>query len=146
MKHATTSKPITKRFSIDEAQAMLPLVRSIVADICQGFRHVIGRRSDLHRLLRRGSLDSGRFYSDEIEESRADLQVEYDQIWHLREELESLGVVLRHPEEGCIEFPTLIGGREAFLMWRLGEDAITFYRDAEAPQATRIPLPQAEAN
>ena len=89
---------------------MLPLVRSIAADICQVFRSVTGRRADLHRILRKGSLSSGQLYDDEIAESRADLQEEYDLIWKYREELESLGVILRQPEEGHIEFPTTLLG------------------------------------
>jgi len=146
MKDSATSTPLTKRFSLDEARAMLPLVRSIVSDICQVFRNVTGRRSDLHRLLRRGAKSSGQVYADEVEESRADLQEEYDQIWQFRAELESLGVLLRQPEEGSIEFPTVLDGREAFLLWRLGDEGIHFFRDADSPQATRTPLPPAENN
>lgn len=119
---------------------MLPLVRSIAADICQSFRTVTGRRADLHRILRKGSLTSGQVYDDEIAESRADLQEEYDAIWKYREELESLGVHLRHPEEGHIEFPSTVQGREAFLSWRLGEESITFWRDVDSPNSSRKPL------
>ena len=125
---------------------MLPLVRSIVTDICQVFRNVTGRRSDLHRLLRKGARNSGQLYTDEVEQSRADLQEEYDQIWQYRAELESLGVFLRQPQEGAIEFPTLVEGREAFLLWRLGDEGIHYYRDAEAPQTTRTPIPAVENN
>lgn len=124
---------------------MLPLVRSIVADICQGFRSVTTRRADLHRLLRRGALSSGPQYDDEMAESRADLQTEYDRIWQYREELESLGVLLRQPEEGYIEFPALIRGREAFYSWQYGEVEIAYWRDAGAPRSTRIPVPTLES-
>ena len=120
---------------------MLPLVRSIASDICQAFRSVTGRRADLHRILRKGSLSSGQLYDDEIAESRADLQEEYDVIWKYREELESLGVILRHPEEGQIEFPSVVQGRDAFLSWHLGEDSIRYWRDADSPRATRKLLP-----
>lgn len=144
MKDSATSKQLSKRFTLDEARAMLPLVRSIVSDICQVFRNVTGRRADLHRLLRKGARSSGQLYSDEIEESRADLQEEYDQIWQFRAELESLGIFLRQPEEGCIEFPTVLDGHEAFLLWRLGDDDIHFFRDAHSPQSTRTPLPTVE--
>lgn len=146
MKDTATSTQLTKRFTIDEARAMLPLVRSIVSDICQVFRNVTGRRSDLHRLLRRGAKSSGQIYADEVEESRADLQEEYDQIWQFRAELESLGVLLRHPEEGSIEFPTVFHGREAYFLWRLGDEEIAFYRDADSPNATRTPIPPVENN
>ncbi len=125
---------------------MLPLVRSIVSDVCQAFRSVTGRRADLHRILRKGSLSSGQLYDDEIAESRADLQEEYDLIWRYREELESLGVLLRHPEEGHIEFPGVVLGRDAFLSWHLGEDCIGFWRESDAPHATRQPLPGPEHN
>lgn len=137
MKDKSTTTKSAKRFSLEEANAMLPLVRSIVSDVCNVFRAVTSRRADLHRILRKGSLSSGPQYDDEIAESRADLQEEYDLIWRYREELESLGVILRHPEEGHIEFPTLVIGREAFLSWHLGEDSIRYWRDAESPHSTR---------
>jgi len=123
---------------------MLPLVRSIASDICQVFRSVIGRRADLHRIVRKGSLSSGPLYDDELAESRADLQEEYDQIWKYREEIESLGVILRQPEEGHVEFPTMQLGREAFFSWHLGEESIRYWRSADAPSASRKPLPAAD--
>ncbi len=123
---------------------MLPLVRSIAADICQVFRSVTGRRADLHRILRKGSLSSGQLYDDEIAESRADLQEEYDLIWKYREELESLGVILRQPEEGHIEFPTTLLGRDSFYSWHVGEDSIRYWRAADAPSNIRKQLPDAD--
>ena len=140
MKDNTDATKTLKRFTLDEANAMLPLVRSIVSDICEVFRNVTGRRADLHRLLRKGARRAGQVYDDEVAESRADLQEEYDRIWRYREELESLGVFLRQPEEGWIEFPASIVGREAFFSWRLGEDRIQFCREADAPLSNRKPL------
>lgn len=137
MNDSNTSARSVKRFSIDEANAMLPLVRSIVTDISDVFRSVTGRRADLHRLLRRGALTSGSLYDDEIAESRSDLQEEYDRIWLYREELESLGVLLRQSEEGYIEFPTTVSGRDAFFSWRIGEEGIQYWRHADSPAATR---------
>ncbi len=116
---------------------MLPLVRSIVGDICEIFRDVTSRRTDLHRLIRKGTRRAGQIYDDEVAESRADLQEEYDQIWRYREELESLGVFLRQPEEGWIEFPARIHGHDAFYSWQLGEEVIAYWREAEAPWTLR---------
>ncbi|MCA9133345.1 MAG: DUF2203 family protein [Planctomycetales bacterium] len=144
MKDKLTSTKTAKRFTIEEANAMLPLVRSIAADICNVFRSVTGRRADLHRILRKGSLSSGQQYDDEIAESRADLQEEYDLIWQYREELESLGVLLRHPEQGQIEFPAVVLGREAYFSWHLGEESIRHWRDADSPNSTRKLLPTLE--
>lgn len=130
-----------KNFTVEEANAMLPLVRSIVSDICEIFRRVTGRRSDLHRLLRKGSRSSGAAYEDEMAESRADLQEEYERIWTYREELESLGVFLRQPEEGCIEFPSQMLGKDCYLCWQLGDERVSEWRDASSPHSPKQPLP-----
>ncbi len=119
---------------------MLPLVRSITTDISDIFKRVTGRRSDLHRLLRKGTKSAGSLYDDEVAESRADLQEEYDQIWKFREELESLGVLLRKPEKGVIEFPAILNGRSCYLCWQLGDDKIHYFRDA-APNSPKERLP-----
>jgi hypothetical protein len=119
---------------------MLPLVRSIVSDICEVFHRVTSRRVELHRLLRKGNRGAGRIYDDEMAESRADLQAEYDQIWQYREELESLGIVLRQPEEGLIEFPTIIDSEAAFYSWRLGETSVAHYRLASDSSGIRWPI------
>jgi hypothetical protein len=130
-----------KRYTVAEANAMLPLLRSIVSDICEVFRHVTGRRLDLHRLLRQKDRGSGTQYDDEVNETRADLQEEYDRIWKFREELEALGVILRQPEQGAIEFPASINGREGYLSWHLGEDEVQYWREEDEPWTDRKRLP-----
>lgn len=144
MQDNSTATKTAKQFTLAEANAMLPLVRSIASDIREVFRNVIGRRTDLHRMLRKGSLSSGPLYDDEVAESRADLQQEYDQIWKYREELESLGVILRRPETGHIEFPTVLCGHEAFFSWHVDDSSICFWRAADSPYSTRKPLPDVE--
>ncbi len=140
MKDNTEATKTLKRFTFDEANAMLPLVRSIVSDIREVFRAVTSRRTDLHRLLRKGVRRAGQVYDDEVAESRADLQEEYDQIWRYREELESLGVFLRQPEDGWIEFPASILGRDAFYSWQLGEESIAYWRESDANWTIRRAL------
>ncbi|GAB5406318.1 MAG: hypothetical protein Aurels2KO_45490 [Aureliella sp.] len=137
MNDVGASTQATKRFSLEEARAMLPLVNSIVSDIADIFQRVTGRRADLHRLMRGNSRQAGSAYDDEVAESRADLQEEYDKIWLFREELESLGVTLRQSETGEIEFPTLVDGVEAYFSWRLGEETISHWRLADSPASTR---------
>ncbi|MFN3190960.1 MAG: DUF2203 domain-containing protein [Aureliella sp.] len=130
-----------KSFTVDEANAMLPLVRSIVSDIQEVFQRVTMRRTDLHRLLRSKSRSSSReMYDDEMAESRADLQEEFEIVWKYREELESLGLVLRQPEEGVVEFPFELGGRSCFLCWEPGQEKIASWREADSHHSTRHPL------
>ncbi|GIX00228.1 MAG: hypothetical protein KatS3mg111_3560 [Pirellulaceae bacterium] len=137
MMQSQVDRPNTKRFTLDEANAMLPLVKSIAEDILSVYRTVTSRQADLRRLLRQSNRTAGSMYADEIAESRIDLQIEYDRIWQYREELESLGVLLRQPQEGLIEFPTLIDQCEAFYSWKPGEPTVTHWRYADDPWSHR---------
>lgn len=135
------SESADRRFTVEEANAMLPLVRSIVEDICDVFQRVTRRRSDLHKMLRGKSKVTGPFFDDETAESRADLQEEYDQIWEYREELEALGAFLRNPEDGQVEFPAEILNQSCFLCWQRGDAAVTYYRLADSASTERLLLP-----
>ncbi len=70
MKDNTEATKTLKRFTLEEANAMLPLVKSIVSDIREVFRTVIGRRTDLHRLLRKGARTLGSCTTTRWRESR----------------------------------------------------------------------------
>lgn len=124
-------------FRIDEANAMLPLVKSIVGDIQEVFSRVSYRKSDLHRLRRRGSRQVGTAYEDEIAESRADLQEEFELVWKYRDELEALGAVLRDPEEGSVEFPCEVNGVSGFYCWQPEYDSILHWRESDSTASTR---------
>ena len=129
-----------KRFTLAEANAMLPLLSSIAGDIREIIASVTSRRVDLHRLLRSGARNAGTQYDDEMAESRADLQEEYDKIWKFREELESLGVQLVKPETGNIEIPAYLDGKEVLLCWQHGDKRIKFYRDAAERNSEPKPI------
>jgi hypothetical protein len=47
---------------------------------------------------------------------------------------------VRDIEQGLIDFPGLRGGRQIYLCWRLGEDAVNFWHDRETGFAGRQPL------
>ena len=61
----------------------------------------------------------------------------------LKTELEHLaerGILLRDPEIGLIDFPAERGGRPVYLCWRLGEDQVAWYHEANAGFGSRKPL------
>jgi hypothetical protein len=61
----------------------------------------------------------------------------------LKSELEHLaerGILLRDPEIGLIDFPAERGGRPVYLCWRLGEDQVAWYHEANAGFGSRKPL------
>ncbi|MFN4258402.1 MAG: DUF2203 domain-containing protein [Gemmataceae bacterium] len=54
-------------------------------------------------------------------------------------ELEVLGVVLIHPTEGQVGFPTLVNNRPAFFSWKPGEEGLHFWHFAG--EKARRPIP-----
>ncbi|WP_166826482.1 DUF2203 domain-containing protein [Thalassoroseus pseudoceratinae] len=122
-------------FSVDEAQSRLPLVRSIVSDIVELYRDIHDRQSRLTRVLElRGesNREVGRLYTEELEQMEQELEDDLSRLDSFVEELESLGVELKDPYAGLVDFHTWINGREACLCWQLGEPEIQYWHEVDA--------------
>lgn len=118
-------------FTAEEANHALPLVRAIAADLVAEFRRLrlVGRERRAEALAGRPPAAPGE--SVETLSQRVE--------GYLRE-LADLGVEVRDLELGLLDFPTLMGSEPAFLCWRLGEPAVTFWHGADRPHAERLPL------
>jgi hypothetical protein len=141
VKRASTTETI---FSLEQANAMLPLLRLIVADISLSHRELTERKLQFHRMVRRRegrSNNTSQFYNDEVEETRADLRVETEQLEALIAELEGLGVVLRSAYEGIVEFPTVMNGDAAYFCWKMGDGDVNCWHYPNETYSQRRPLP-----
>jgi hypothetical protein len=56
------------------------------------------------------------------------------------EQVLGLGVILRDPETGLIDFPARREGHDAFLCWRLGEERVMFWHSTDTGFGGRKPL------
>jgi hypothetical protein len=56
------------------------------------------------------------------------------------EELSQRGILLRDPESGLVDFPSMREGERVLLCWRLGEGEIGWYHGEEAGFRGRQPL------
>jgi hypothetical protein len=139
VKQSSTAEII---FSLDQANAMLPLLRLIVADISLAHRELSERRHQLHRLVRRREDSKAQLYNDEVEETRNDLRNETRQLDEYISELEGLGVVLRSAYDGIVDFPTVMRDEAAFYIWKMGELDVAFWRWPSETFAQRRPLPK----
>lgn len=127
-------------FSLEQAKAMLPLLRLIVADIQLAHRELVERRVELHRLMRKRDGKTSQLHDDELEETKQDIQIESRQLDTFITELEKLGVTLRSAEEGIVNFPTIIHGRFAYFCWKLGELEIAHWHGPDETFADRKSL------
>lgn len=111
--------PALRIFAHDEAERMLPLVRSIVKGMMDDFAE---RQAALERLDQREA--------DALTEKLGDGA----------RELAGLGVEFKGIELGLVDFPAQQDGELVSLCWQYGEDRIRFWHPLESGYAGRQPL------
>ena len=129
-----------KLYTVEEANASLPLVRAIVGDLVGLSRDVIERRHRLS-LLRSGS---GRRdpYQEELAQIEEELQKDTERLREYVDELRALGIEPTNGSEGLVDFPALVDGRKVFLCWKLGEPEVRYWHEPDAGYRQRHPLPR----
>ncbi len=134
-----------KLFTIEEANASLPLVRAIVEDLARLSRDVLERRERLAAVpgnhAREGNEREGRDpYSEEMAQIQEELERDTEELKGYIDELRSLGVEPKNGLEGLVDFPALLDGRVVYLCWKLGEAEVLHWHELDAGFAGRHPL------
>ena len=124
-----------KIFTVEEANALLPRVRKIVARIQQAHKSLARFREDVKKAAEAaenggGGIVGGVQYASILATLTEQLT-----------ELEGLGVQMKDFERGLIDFPSLRDGRMVLLCWQMGEgDELEWWHDVDAGFAGRTPL------
>jgi hypothetical protein len=124
-----------KLFTIQEANALLPSVRMIVAKIQQAHRRVAQYRDQAKEAAEAaekggGGISSGLAYAQALTVLTTQIS-----------DLEALGVQLKDFERGLVDFPSLRDGRVVLLCWQMGEgDELEWWHNVDAGFAGRTPL------
>jgi len=127
-------------FTVEEANAALPLVRAIVADLAGLSREVIDRRRRLSLLLDGRAADSGDPYREELVQIVEELDKDSRRLREYAEELRALGVEPTSGPEGLVDFPAVVDGRKVRLCWKLGEPEVCHWHEVDAGFRERRPL------
>jgi len=137
---ATRPKRKPTNFSVDQANAALPLVRAIVGDLVELARDVYERRRRLAVLLdgrRAGENDP---YHEELVQIEHELAKDNRRLKGYADELRQLGVKPAGSTEGWVDFPAVIDGQDAFLCWRHGELEVLYWHPRNSNHRRRRPL------
>src|SRR6478736_1100253 len=114
-------------FTIDQANAMLPLVRAITTDLAKVAKGVVERRRRLALLTSGRDLKPGDPYSDELAQMESELERDAVRLQEYVEELRELGVEPKGAVEGLVDFPCKMDGRVVLLCWKLGEPEVLYW-------------------
>jgi hypothetical protein len=125
-----------KQFTVEQANATLPLVRRIVQDIVTQYRAWNEKLNEIDLVAA-----SGRAADNEVADRLgAEAQAIARDIEAFRRELTDLGIEMKDPGLGLIDFPCTMGSRPVYLCWRLGEPEVAFWHEVNAGYAGRQPL------
>jgi hypothetical protein len=129
-----------KYFTLAEANAMLPLLRSILRDVTELANSLRDRQERLRRLRQDSSKSLGPSYNEELEQIEAGFERDQEQMQQYEHELKDLGVELKDYFLGLIDFPAVMDNREIYLCWRMGEPDVSHWHELDAGFAGRQPI------
>jgi hypothetical protein len=132
-----------KRFTRDEAEELLPYIAPLLFKL----RELKRQRDDLEAQgteLVQKSRGNGHGVDNEAGKVRREMEELGTHINELIEKVQGMGIELKDPELGLVDFRSIREGREVYLCWQLGEEHLSFWHEIDAGFAGRQPLEEAE--
>jgi hypothetical protein len=118
-----------RRFTVEQANKALPLVQRIASDIVATHGQAVKLQQELERVDAKG---------------RADVQRQLEQSMHrledLVDELSEIGCELKDYQMGLIDFTGRHKGHDVCLCWKLGEEHVGWWHEADSGYAGRQPV------
>jgi len=122
-------------FTLEKAKAALPLVSRIVGDVKKTWNEIVAKKEEF---TKRTQGDSS--LGEDVLKFREEIQALADKMNDYDQELSQLGIELKDPATGLIDFYCRHEDRLVYLCWRHGEDDIDFWHELDAGVAGRQPL------
>lgn len=129
-----------KTFTIEEANAALPLVRAIVADLFHLSQEVTERRQRVSFLLSNRERNESDPYWQELAAVEASLEQDSLRLREYVDELRQLGIEPKSAVDGVVDFPAKLDGRDVYLCWKLGESEVLHWHEIDGGFQGRRPL------
>jgi hypothetical protein len=125
-----------KRYTIEEANALVPAVRSVLLQLAVQRRRYAEAHAALHELVQ-GDADPGQ--AEDVEPLEAAVAAVRADMEALGEHLTELGIEIRDLEMGLVDFPGERDGQPVWLCWRLADPSVAFWHTNREGFANRRP-------
>ena len=134
-----------RRFSLEQANSTLPLVKRIVRDIVRTHSEVLKcqqqlEKSNTGRQQQRQQQRQQAAVQPTPQETQGQLERHMTRLEDYVEELTEVGAELKDYQMGLIDFTGRHQGRDVYLCWKLGEERIGYFHEMNTGFAGRIPV------
>lgn len=140
-------KPKRKYFTIEEANATLPLLRAVLRDVTE-LAHDLRRRHprimQLQQLLDAKKINKAE--TAELDQLKEEFGRDQEHMHEYEDELKKLHVELKDYFTGLIDFPCWMDDREVYLCWKLDEPEVAHWHELDSGFAGRQKLKQQVLN
>jgi hypothetical protein len=123
----------TRYFTVDEANALLPTIRPMVAALLEARQRIVDAQPELWPVLEKAVGNGGSAKATAV---LADFEIVDKNV----KAIMALGLELKDVNSGLVDFLAQRDGREVYLCWRYNEPTVAHWHDLEAGFAGRRPL------
>jgi hypothetical protein len=128
-------------FTLDEAQALLEdRVRALAERLVATRARARPLEERWRALVVKIGSNGGNLSKQEAEGLRTRLEGLTGEARALLADLDRLGVQVKDPDTGLLDFPAVVDGEDGLLCWRVGEERIAFWHRPQDGFAGRRPL------
>jgi hypothetical protein len=130
-----------KTFTLDEAQALLPVLEALLKRAIEGKKAAESIEGHMQELARKIFLSGGLLVDvSRVRRQRAALESHLQAAKDSVAEIDAIGVQVKDLDTGLLDFPCEINGEIVLLCWKLGETRIDFWHTVEDGFRGRQPI------
>ena len=130
-----------KTFTLDEAQALLPVLESLLKRAIEGKNAAEAIETRLQELSRRIFLSGGLMVDvADVRRQRSALDNHVQKAKDSVAEIDAIGVQVKDLDTGLLDFPCEIDGEVVLLCWKMGESRIDFWHTMDSGFRGRQPI------
>lgn len=126
-----------QRYTLAEANALLPAIIPQLEELRRLAEQITTTRQELEAISPTGRRNGQANHAMRLETQMTDVTRQAES---LMRELLGMGVEVKDPHTGLIDFRSLRDGQEVYLCWRLGEGAIAWWHELDAGFRGRRPI------
>lgn len=130
-----------KTFTLEEAQALLPVVESLLERAIAAKEEAERLEGEMQALRQRIFLSGGMTVDVAgVARNRAEAEANVQRAKDALAEIDSIGVQVKDLDTGLLDFPCSVDGEVVLLCWRRGEGRIEYWHTLDAGFRGRQPL------